>query len=298
MLTTTRSASSGAVASTSASSRGVNNRRTARFLSSSSSSVFMRKEFSQLLVLKSGGRAEENYPLPSSRRSRRGHFSVTPRSASASSHQSFENEEKDTNNKGEIFFPIAPGRRSDGKRHKKTEIHAISEPRKPSSSANEGKTGSRAKSSSHKGGKKKPSSSSSSNKRSPLPNGGQSLSPNGGDRSSSHYKPFTPTSSKVSNVRRKKFAPLIAGVADNVPLDELLEKYPNFADCLGPKKYDSGHFIRLYSDLVRCDRLGDAIDLLQRLSDAKVPCLNDTSCLLYTSPSPRDGLLSRMPSSA
>ena len=102
------------------------------------------------------------------------------------------------------------------------------------------------------------------------------VSPNGGDRSSSHYKPFTPTSSKVSNVRRKKFAPLIAGVADNVPLDELLEKYPNFADCLGPKKYDSGHFIRLYSDLVRCDRLGDAIDLLQRLSDAKVPCLNDT----------------------
>ena len=26
--------------------------------------------------------------------------------------------------------------------------------------------------------------------------------------------------------------------------------------------------------------------------------LNSTSCLLYTSPSPRDGLLSRMPSSA
>ena len=274
-MLTTRSASSGAVASTSASSsRGVNNRR-ARFLSSSSS-LSLRKEFSHFLILESGGSApknEEHYPLPS--RSRRGHFSV-PCSASASSNHhggsSFENEEN------EIFFPIAPGRRSDGKRNKKTEIHAISEPRKPSSSANEGtkKTGSatttRAKSSSH-GGKKKSSSSSSSNKRSP-PNG--QSSPNGGKGSSSHYKPFTPTSSKVSNVRRKKFAPLIAGVADNVPLDELLEKYPNFADCLGPKKYDSGHFIRLYSDLVRCDRLGDAIDLLQRLSDAKVPCLNDT----------------------
>ena len=235
-MLTTRSASSGAVASTSASSsRGVNNRR-ARFLSSS-----LRK-FPQLLILKSGGSApknEENYPLPPSC-SRRGHFSV-PCSASASSNHhggsSFENEEN------EIFFPIAPGRRSDGKRNKKTEIHAISEPRKPSS-ANEGtkKTGSattRAKSSSH-GGKKKSSSSSSSNKRSP-PNG--QSSPNGGGGSSSHYKPFTPTSLKVSNVRRKKFAPLIAGVADNVPLDELLEKYPNFADCLGPKKYDSGHFI-------------------------------------------------------
>ena len=28
------------------------------------------------------------------------------------------------------------------------------------------------------------------------------------------------------------------------------------------------------------------------------PCIGSTSCLLYTSPSPRDGLLSRMPSSA
>ena len=28
------------------------------------------------------------------------------------------------------------------------------------------------------------------------------------------------------------------------------------------------------------------------------PFVQDTSCLLYTSPSPRDGLLSRMPSSA
>ena len=273
-MLTTRSASSGAVASTSASSRGVNNRR-ARFLSSSSS---LRKEFSQLLILKSGGRAptknEENYPLPCSRR--RGDFSV-PCSASASlsnGGSSFEKEEKDNNKGGEIFFPIAPGRRSDGKRNKKTEIHAISEPRKPSANEGTKKTGSattRAKSSR---GKKK-SSSSSSSKRSP-PNGGSSPNGGRGGGSSSHYKPFTPTSSKVSNVRRKKFAPLIAGVADNVPLDELLEKYPNFADCLGPKKYDSGHFIRLYSDLVRCDRLGDAIDLLQRLSDAKVPCLNDT----------------------
>ena len=31
---------------------------------------------------------------------------------------------------------------------------------------------------------------------------------------------------------------------------------------------------------------------------AQLMCYEATSCLLYTSPSPRDGLLSRMPSSA
>ena len=38
----------------------------------------------------------------------------------------------------------------------------------------------------------------------------------------------------------------------------------------------------------------------KRISDAMKPLLElmDHSCLLYTSPSPRDGLLSRMPSSA
>ena len=34
------------------------------------------------------------------------------------------------------------------------------------------------------------------------------------------------------------------------------------------------------------------------LAQGGVACVLDTVCLLYTSPSPRDGLLSRMPSSA
>ena len=34
------------------------------------------------------------------------------------------------------------------------------------------------------------------------------------------------------------------------------------------------------------------------VKEDKIPKLFSTSCLLYTSPSPRDGLLSRMPSSA
>ena len=41
--------------------------------------------------------------------------------------------------------------------------------------------------------------------------------------------------------------------------------------------------------------LGDGVSLTKMLSLAERP---SKSCLLYTSPSPRDGLLSRMPSSA
>ena len=41
---------------------------------------------------------------------------------------------------------------------------------------------------------------------------------------------------------------------------------------------------------------GDQLDLAERTSLRRVAGLSN--CLLYTSPSPRDGLLSRMPSSA
>ena len=41
------------------------------------------------------------------------------------------------------------------------------------------------------------------------------------------------------------------------------------------------------------------VDLAKRYADLDVDAQSwTTSCLLYTSPSPRDGLLSRMPSSA
>ena len=39
----------------------------------------------------------------------------------------------------------------------------------------------------------------------------------------------------------------------------------------------------------------DEVEMFEKLLDAKD---HDIYCLLYTSPSPRDGLLSRMPSSA
>ena len=47
-------------------------------------------------------------------------------------------------------------------------------------------------------------------------------------------------------------------------------------------------------DLAQSYSLQDASALLNTLPKAKF----DETCLLYTSPSPRDGLLSRMPSSA
>ena len=42
----------------------------------------------------------------------------------------------------------------------------------------------------------------------------------------------------------------------------------------------------------------DDIDCAERFYSAFLPALGYGFCLLYTSPSPRDGLLSRMPSSA
>ena len=40
------------------------------------------------------------------------------------------------------------------------------------------------------------------------------------------------------------------------------------------------------------------LGLSQRFIDKPIPAAQSILCLLYTSPSPRDGLLSRMPSSA
>src|SRR5665647_2661147 len=51
---------------------------------------------------------------------------------------------------------------------------------------------------------------------------------------------------------------------------------------------DLEKIVRLYFDLdLNIEGIDTVINLLQRMED----------CLLYTSPSPRDGLLSRMPSS-
>ena len=45
-------------------------------------------------------------------------------------------------------------------------------------------------------------------------------------------------------------------------------------------------------------RRGDTFVLTESLKDGDIFKVTLTTCLLYTSPSPRDGLLSRMPSSA
>ena len=57
---------------------------------------------------------------------------------------------------------------------------------------------------------------------------------------------------------------------------------------------------------ILANTLKEAIDSIQRCSNCRMltsnnlcgVCSDTTRCLLYTSPSPRDGLLSRMPSSA
>ena len=54
-----------------------------------------------------------------------------------------------------------------------------------------------------------------------------------------------------------------------------------------PFSADSGKYWQYVSDRV-----------MGGISDGQVTLEQDGDCLLYTSPSPRDGLLSRMPSSA
>ena len=51
------------------------------------------------------------------------------------------------------------------------------------------------------------------------------------------------------------------------------------------------------STFIRCiNRMNDVIDICKVTGNIEMDGIN--ICLLYTSPSPRDGLLSRMPSSA
>ena len=57
---------------------------------------------------------------------------------------------------------------------------------------------------------------------------------------------------------------------------------------INKKLYRSGPYADLFSQGVQ---VGNGLYMAGQVG-------NDESCLLYTSPSPRDGLLSRMPSSA
>ena len=73
--------------------------------------------------------------------------------------------------------------------------------------------------------------------------------------------------------------------------------------------YCLGDIVHNDREVKRLEKMGLEIidhDKLKNMKDAKVlirahgepPSTYDLACLLYTSPSPRDGLLSRMPSSA
>src|SRR5664279_6247160 len=55
---------------------------------------------------------------------------------------------------------------------------------------------------------------------------------------------------------------------------------------------------QLYLDEVNSDFAGAKVKLIVEDDQAKTDLGVTKACLLYTSPSPRDGLLSRMPSSA
>ena len=68
-------------------------------------------------------------------------------------------------------------------------------------------------------------------------------------------------------------------------------KVPSTTANLGPGFDCLGAALDLYNEFIftRIEGGGDRFDLIMESTDG---------CLLYTSPSPRDGLLSRMPSSA
>ena len=91
-------------------------------------------------------------------------------------------------------------------------------------------------------------------------------------------------------------------------MSEINEVFRNAIDLNRYSNSVSRRLIRAYNDVVL-----DAVDQLRGIDELASPVkaarlrailaqLNESlrtwSCLLYTSPSPRDGLLSRMPSSA
>ena len=59
----------------------------------------------------------------------------------------------------------------------------------------------------------------------------------------------------------------------------------------------SGEGTQVFVDTSTAKLLGEAEEIAKKAGDQFVP-VERVLCLLYTSPSPRDGLLSRMPSSA
>ena len=89
---------------------------------------------------------------------------------------------------------------------------------------------------------------------------------------------------------------------DPLEWDKLLDENPVVIDMRNRFEYHMGTFkdsksldLINFSDIKEVLKSNNDID---KKKDIAIFCTGGISCLLYTSPSPRDGLLSRMPSSA
>ena len=91
---------------------------------------------------------------------------------------------------------------------------------------------------------------------------------------------------------------LVAENKLNKLIDEVKEKNNLSADQIIIGGFSQGCMITLQTGLKRKDKVNSVIGYSGRIIDTEHLSKNINSCLLYTSPSPRDRSLSRMPSSA
>ena len=89
--------------------------------------------------------------------------------------------------------------------------------------------------------------------------------------------------------------PSTGSVPPSAGLSFVMTKRPRYNGCPG---FRSGHKVRLADRELARSLSGDPVPLTARLPTELALAAGLGRCLLYTSPSPRDGLLSRMPSSA
>ena len=112
----------------------------------------------------------------------------------------------------------------------------------------------------------------------------------------------------VMNISRIEFVPVtgdtLAELLDSGYCDIVMSSVVVTAERLGTMKFTDPYATVHMALVVPDGEKGKFTNLatVQKMDGLKVAVFNNTAlarvCLLYTSPSPRDGLLSRMPSSA